>query len=107
MVAKFRTPKGKIRSALRKLWLQSRERATALKRDKYTCQHCDRKQTMAKGKEFKVQVHHKNMISQWEHIIEEIQKGLLCSPEYLETICKECHDKLHSNDSEDGDNNTK
>ncbi len=87
------TPKGKIRSALRMLWLRSPERAAALKRDKYTCQRCNRKQSKAKGKEFSVQVHHKQGITNWEVIEDAIYKYLLCNPEHLETLCPDCHDK--------------
>jgi len=87
------TPKSKIRSALRKLFLRSRERAKALKRDKYTCKKCNRKQSKAKGKEFKVECHHKEGILNWDEIFNVIYKYLLCNPEYLETLCEECHSK--------------
>jgi len=85
------TPKSRIRSTLRQLWLRSRERAAALKRDKYTCQSCFRKQTTAKGKEFKVQVHHIDGID-WEDMIKYIQENLLQTPDSLTTLCKDCHD---------------
>lgn len=89
------TPRSRIRQALRMLWMKSRERASAIKRDKYTCVHCHKKQSKAKGKEFAVMVHHKNQICDWENMINIIYKELLCNPLYLETICKECHDKIH------------
>ena len=89
------TPRSKIRVAIRQLWLRSRERAEALKRDKYTCQTCKRKQTMKKGQEFKVQVHHKKGIANWDKIIDAIYEEILCNPEELETICEECHLKEH------------
>lgn len=85
------TSKTHIVRGLRQIWLRSRERAEALKRDKYTCQKCLKKQTMKKGFEFKVQVHHKQGVCNWDEIIEVIRKNLLCSPEHLETLCKECH----------------
>jgi 5-methylcytosine-specific restriction endonuclease McrA len=85
------TPRSRIRSALRNVWLRSRERAACLKRDGYTCQICGKKQTMAKGKVFKVQVHHLNGI-EWEYLIDEVYKHLLCNPDNLQTICKPCHD---------------
>jgi 5-methylcytosine-specific restriction endonuclease McrA len=88
------TPRSKVRAALRQLWLRSRERAAALKRDNYTCQTCGRKQSKAKGKEFAVLVHHKEGIADWEAIIDLIFKALLCSPEHLETSCPECHHKV-------------
>jgi len=41
------TPNSRIKSALRQLWLRSRERAKRLKEDKYTCQKCGKKQSRA------------------------------------------------------------
>lgn len=88
------TPDSIIKGTLRKLFLRSRERAAALKRDHYTCQKCARKQTMKKGFELKVQVHHEDGILNWQLLIEEIRKYLLCDPEKLKTLCKECHDRV-------------
>ena len=88
------TPKSRIRSALRQLWLRSRERANTLKRDKYTCQCCGIKQTKAKGKEHKVVVHHINGV-QWEDMIEYIYQNLLVNPDDLTTLCAKCHDITH------------
>lgn len=87
------TPRSRVRASLRQLWLRSRERARALKRDNYTCCKCHRKQSMAKGKEFKVQVHHKEGVANWEELIDIVYKYLLCHPDELETLCKECHDE--------------
>ena len=87
------TTKAKLTSALRSLWLKSRERAAALKRDKYTCQCCGKKQSKAKGKEFKVEVHHINHIENWDEIYIASKRYLFCDPEYLQTLCKECHKK--------------
>ena len=87
------TPRSRIRSMLRQLWLRSRERAAALKRDGYTCQVCGRKQSKAKGKEFAVEVHHKHGIANWEKLIDLVYLHLLCNPDNLVTLCKECHDK--------------
>jgi len=89
------TPRSKIRAALRQLWLRSRERQAALKRDNYTCQVCNRKQSVAKGKEFKVQVHHLDGVANWEKLIDLVYEHLLCSPDSLVTVCKECHGKEH------------
>ena len=88
------TPKSRVRGMLRQIFLRSRERHAALKRDNYTCQKCFRKQTAKKGQEFKVQVHHKEGIDVWDEIIELIYKELLCDPEKLKTLCKECHDDI-------------
>ena len=89
------TPRSRVRQALRKLWLQSRERATALKRDNYTCSCCNRKQSKAKGKEFSVEVHHLDGVTNWEELIDAVYKCLLTSPDKLETICKSCHGEIH------------
>lgn len=95
------TPLSQVRQALRQIWLRSRERAAALKRDNYTCQTCNRKQTMAKGREFKVQVHHKDGID-WNGVTELVAERLLPDPDRLETICKECHEKLHGEEKNRG-----
>lgn len=86
------TPNSRIRACLRQLWLRSRERAATLKRDKYSCVICHRKQSKAKGKEFKVLVHHKNGIN-WENLIQLIRERLLQTPDTLETRCEEHHPK--------------
>ena len=76
---------------LRQLFLRSKERQAALQRDDYTCQKCFRKQSRKKGQELKVQVHHTKGIHVWDEIIELIYAQLLCDPEDLQTLCKECH----------------
>lgn len=89
------TPRSKIRAILRQLWLRSRERAAALKRDGYTCQVCHRKQSKAKGKEVRVHVHHKNGITNWDKLIDMVYETLLCDPKHLETLCEDCHKEEH------------
>jgi 5-methylcytosine-specific restriction endonuclease McrA len=84
------TPRSQVRSALRQLWLRSRERQAALKRDKYTCQACGVKQSKAKGRVVKVEIDHLNGI-EWEKMLDYIYRHLLVDPGYLETVCKECH----------------
>jgi hypothetical protein len=88
------TTNTRIRGVLRQLFLSSRERAAAMKRDKYTCQNCHRKQSKAKGKEFKVQVHHKEGVLNWQELIEQVRKYLLCDPDLMQVVCKECHDGI-------------
>lgn len=88
------TPNNKIKAALRQLFLRSRERAAAIKRDGYSCQICGIKQSKAKGREVKVEVHHINEI-EWHDIYEYIRKTLLVDPEDMETLCKDCHVKEH------------
>ena len=90
---KERTPRSRIRSALRALWLRSAERSTALKNHKYTCICCGVKQSKAKGKEQKVEVHHKEGVLNWDEVLDEITDQLLCDPTYLEVLCTECHKK--------------
>jgi len=85
------TTNSQIRSALRRLFLRSRERAKRLKDDKYTCQKCGVKQSKAKGKEVKVEVHHKIGVENWSALYDAVRKYLLCDPDHLETLCKKCH----------------
>lgn len=87
------TPRSQVRSALRRLWLRSRERQSALKRDGYRCQKCGLKQSRAKGKEVYAEVHHINKILDWEKVIDIIYQELLCSADFLETLCVKCHDE--------------
>ena len=84
------TPRSQVRSALRQLWLRSRERRAALKRDHYTCVDCGIKQSKAKGREVKVEVDHLDGIN-WEFILDYIYRHLLVPPERLETVCKKDH----------------
>lgn len=86
-----RTPDYRIKAALRKLWLWSGERNEAIKRDQSTCQICGVKGSRAKDNIVKVEVHHKEGILNWDEIYKAIRKNLLCDPEHLETLCKECH----------------
>lgn len=89
------TPRGQIRSALRRLWKNSRERSSAIKRDKYTCVTCGAKQSKAKGKEVKVNVHHISGHVDWEPMIDLIIKNLLQTMDDYVTLCKSCHDEVH------------
>lgn len=89
-----RTQRSFIKNNLRRMWLMSRERAEALKRDNYSCQKCGIKQSKKKGFEVKVQVHHKKGINVWDEVIDLIYKDILCETEDLQTLCKECHDDI-------------
>ena len=84
------TPNSCIRSALRKLWLRSRERAAALKATGYTCAVCRVKQTKAAGREVVLEVHHKDGID-WDGLIDLIRERLLQTPDRLEPLCHACH----------------
>ena len=91
------TPRSSVRVALRRLWLRSRERAAACKRESYTCQICGTKQSKAKGKEVAIEVHHINGVL-WEEIIDMIYEQLLVHPDKLAVLCKDCHKKNHERD---------
>ncbi len=85
------TTNSTIKAAMRKLFLRSRERAAALKRDGYTCQRCGAKQSRAKGKEVYVECHHLEGVENWPEIYRVVREYLLCDPARMETLCKECH----------------
>ena len=87
------TPRSRVKGMLRQIFLRSRERLAALQRDNYTCQKCFKKQTKKKGQEFKVQVHHKKGIDVWNDIIKMIYDQLLCNPDDLQTLCRDCHEE--------------
>ena len=87
------TPDSQIRSALRLLWMKSRERKAALQRDKYTCVRCGAKQSKANGREVKVQEHHKRQ-PRWERMYKEIREELLQTPADYETLCEKCHKEV-------------
>lgn len=93
------TPNSRIKSALRQLFLRSRERAKCLKDAEYRCAKCGTKQSRAKGKECYVEVHHKHGICNWEEIYKVVRKFLLCESSMMECLCKECH-KLTSNEND-------
>jgi len=88
------TPNSQIKSALHRLFLHSRERSAAVKRDANTCQTCGKKGSRAKGREVKTEVHHLDGI-EWDKIIEYIRRHLLCDPSRLEILCEKCHDYEH------------
>lgn len=88
------TEKARIVQALRQLFLRSRERQAALKRENYTCQKCKVKRSTKKGFEVKIQVHHKKGILNWDKLVEEVRKDLLCNPEHFEVLCKKCHQEI-------------
>jgi len=88
------TPRSLVKTALRRLWMRSRERAAALKREHYTCEGCGRKQSKAKGREFAIEVHHRHGID-WNQIIDLIILRVLQDESKLEVLCAECHEKQH------------
>lgn len=91
------TPKSQIVSALRLVWLRSRERAAAIKRDLNTCQVCGKKASVSKGKEVRTEVHHLQPGDiNWDRIINVVRSELLCNPKGLITLCKEHHLECHA-----------
>jgi len=93
------TPRSRIRAMIRQTWLRSRERAKALKDAKYRCNRCDIKQSTAKGKEVKLNVHHVHGITDWDIIIDLIVEKILAVE--LEVLCVSCHDEEHKKAKED------
>ena len=87
------TPRSKVKAALHSLWLRSRERASAIKRDGYTCK-CGKKQSKAAGREISVEVHHLNGV-EWEQLIDLVYEKLLQRPEDYLTLCRDCHKDEH------------
>ena len=55
------------------------------------------KQSKAKGREQKIEVHHKAGVGNWEKVIDQVYEELLCDPDDLEVLCPECHKKEHGN----------
>lgn len=86
-----------FRSALRRLWLRSPERAISLKKAGYCCQICGAKQSKAKGREVKIEVHHTRPVD-LDACWEEAQKQMFVPPEELVPLCKACHKKHHEDD---------
>ena len=77
------TPPSRIRSVLRqRIWMWSRERAEALKRDGRRCRAC--------GSKEELEVHHLDQ-SGIDEIIALIYRTLLCHPDRLITLCRACH----------------
>jgi hypothetical protein len=87
------TPHSRVRASLRQLWLRSRERAAAVKRESNTCEICGKKGSVAKGRGVKIEVHHLEGID-WQKIEEYIYRHLLVNPDALQVLCKECHHKI-------------
>jgi len=87
------TPRSRIKSALRQVWLRSRERAAALKRTGYRCEECGVK--FGKKTGAKPEVHHKDGID-WDGIVDLIIERVLQHPDRLSPLCHDCHQKEHN-----------
>lgn len=90
---KPQTPRSRVRASLRQLWLRSRERAAAIKAESNTCEECNRKGSVAKGREIKIEVHHRDG-SGLDEIVDKVYEKLLCNPDRLQVLCKDCHKKI-------------
>ncbi len=88
------TPRSQVRSALRQLWLRSRERATALKNAGYSCEACGKKRSSAKGREVSIEAHHKDGID-WDGVLDLVVRRILHHHDRLVCLCKDCHEKQH------------
>jgi len=96
MVKKKRKRKAKnidtvIRSCLRRCWWYSSSRRDTLKRDKNTCQHCNK----AKSEETKIVVHHLKP-PPWKDLIADVKAKLFQTPDDLVTLCVSCHKEVHA-----------
>ena len=89
------TPRSRVRSSLRQLWLRSRERALALKLADRRCVLCGVKASVAKGREVKVEVHHLEGVGNWDAVLRAVYEELLVSPDKLQVLCVGCHAKKH------------
>ena len=89
------TPRSRVKNALRQVWLRSRERLRALQREGYCCERCGDKASKAKGREVKVQVHHKDGID-WDGVVDLVFERVLVDPDRLEVLCLKCHKKEHN-----------
>ena len=94
------TPRSQIKSSLRRLFLRSRERAAALKRDKATCR-CGAKRSKARGREISVEIHHIEGIGDWRAVENLIYQEILCHPDFLITLCAACHKAEHEKSAGD------
>lgn len=93
------TPRSRIKNALRMVWLRSRERAACLKAAGHRCERCGVKASVAKGREVKLQVHHRDGIN-WDGIVDSIICAMLPDPSRLEAVCEKCHAEEHAREGE-------
>jgi hypothetical protein len=89
------TPRSKITNALRRVWLYSRERAQALRLQDRRCQVCGVRESKAKDKEQKIEVHHIDGIGVWKEIVDLVYAKLLVPPDKLECLCPKHHKERH------------
>jgi predicted HNH restriction endonuclease len=95
----MKTPRSKVVDAVRRLFMRSRERGWKIKQQRYCCEICGAKQSKAKGREVKIEVHHRSGIGNWAAIAESIYKTVLNLAD-LQVLCEKCHDKQHAEKKE-------
>jgi predicted HNH restriction endonuclease len=99
--AKRRIPaKTRVRSALRRLWMISPERSDCLRAWGYKCADCGAKQSVAKGRECKLDVHHLDGID-WGEVKGNDVTQLFPDPSRLVPLCKACHKARHAKGHDD------
>ena len=91
------TKKAVIVALLRRLFFWSRERASALKRDKHSCQVCGARKKYGA----KIACHHISGRIDFDKIIGVIRDELLVPPEKMIVLCKDCHASLHKKETLD------
>lgn len=88
------TPRSRVRAMLSQIFLRSRERAAAVKRESGCCQRCKAKgrpKATRNGPQVSLQVHHLDG-GGIDEIMDLIFTRLLCSPDRLKVLCAPCHD---------------
>jgi predicted HNH restriction endonuclease len=65
----------------------------ALKATNYCCAFCGVKQSAAKGREVRIEVHHLDPV-QWDGLFDDIRRRLLHDPSRLAPACEKCHKKI-------------
>lgn len=88
------TPNNVIRSALRQLWMRSKERNQAIKNANRQCVVCSARQSAAKGREVKLNAHHTDGID-WADLIRLVRERLLMTPDAYTVVCERCHKQEH------------
>jgi predicted HNH restriction endonuclease len=88
------TPRSRVCAALRHLWLRSRERSAAIKREGNCCEACGVKGGKRDGQEIVIHAHHVDGV-EWEDILDNIYAHLLVNPERISVLCSTCHAVQH------------
>ena len=87
-----------VRAGMRRMWLRSRERGTAMKLAKRACSCCGAKQIVATP-DVRLEVHHTKGID-WEDMIDMFFERVLQRPEDYTVLCKVCHLAEHEKEQQ-------